>query len=72
MNSFDTQIHIEELEIMNEKLFYDTKTEKYITESDLFEEYENYVDEGNYGATFSQYVNDCLTISGGTLERVGF
>ena len=57
---------------MNEPVYYDINTEEYITESDLFEEYEKYLDEGNYGATFAQYINDCLTVNGGTLERVGF
>ena len=71
VNSFDTQIQVEELE-MKEPIYYDTRTEEYITESDLFEEYEKYLDEGNYGVTFIQYINDCLTSNGGTLERVGF
>ena len=71
VNSFDTQIQVEELE-MKEPIYYDTRTEEYITESDLFEEYEKYLDEGNYNITFAQYVNDCLTVNGGTLERVGF
>ena len=71
MNSFDTQIQVEELE-MNEPVYYDTRTEEYITESDLFEEYEKYLDESNDGVTFAQYINDCLTANGGTLERVGF
>lgn len=71
VNSFDTQIQVEELE-MNEPIFYDISTEEYITESDLFEEYEKYLDEGNYGVTFSQFINNCLTTNGGTLERVGF
>ena len=57
---------------MNEPVYYDINTEEYITESDLFEEYEKYLDEGNYNITFAQYVNDCLTVNGGTLERVGF
>ena len=71
VNSFDTQIQVENLE-MNEPVYYDINTEEYITESDLFEEYEKYLDEGNYGVTFAQYINDCLTVNGGTLERVGF
>ena len=79
VNSFDTQIQVEELE-MKEPIYYDTRTEEYITESDLFEEYEKYLfgeyekylDEGNYDITFAQYVNACLTVNGGTLERVGF
>lgn len=70
MNSFDTQIQVEELE-MNEPIYYDIRTEEYITESELFEEYEEYIDEGNYGVTFPQFVNNCLTINGGVLERVG-
>lgn len=71
MNSFDTQIQVEDLE-MNEPIFYDINTEEYITESELLEDYELYLDEGNYGVTFAQYINDCLTTNGGTLERVGF
>ena len=71
VNSFDTQTQVEDLE-MKEPIYYDTRTEEYITESDLFEEYEKYLDEGNDGVTFTQYINDCLTINGGTLERVGF
>jgi hypothetical protein len=70
MDSFLTQIQVEELE-MDEFVYYDINTEEYITESDLFEEYEKYLDEGNYGVTFSQFINNCLTINGGTLERVG-
>lgn len=71
MNSFDTQIQVEDLE-MNEPIYYDIRTEEYITESELLEDYELYLDEGNYGITFAQYINDCLTANGGTLERVGF
>lgn len=71
MNSFDMQIQVEDLE-MNEPLYYDIRTEEYITESELLEDYELYLDEGNYGITFAQYINDCLTANGGTLERVGF
>lgn len=57
---------------MNEPIYYDIRTEEYITESELLEDYELYLDEGNYGVTFAQYINDCLTANGGTLERVGF
>ena len=71
MNSFLTQIQVEELE-MNEPIYYDIRTEEYITESELFEEYENYLDENNEHITFSQFINNCLTTNGGTLERVGF
>ena len=71
VNSFDTQTQVEDLE-MKEPVYYDTRTEEYITESDLFEEYEKYLDESNDGVTFAQYINDCLTVNGGTLERVGF
>ena len=71
MNSFSTQIQIEELE-MNEPIYYDTNTEEYITESDLREEYEKYLDEDNDYIRFSQFVNNCLVINGGILERVGF
>lgn len=71
MNSFDMQIQIEDLE-MNEPIYYDIRTEEYITESELLEDYELYLDEGNYGVTFAQYINDCLTANDGTLERVGF
>ena len=71
VDSFNTQIQIEDLE-MNEPIYYDTNTEEYITESDLKEEYEKYLDEDNDYIRFSQFVNNCLTINGGTLERVGF
>ena len=71
VNSFNTQIQIEELE-MNEPIYYDTNTEEYITESDLREEYEKYLDEDNDYIRFSQFINNCLTINGGILERVGF
>jgi hypothetical protein len=71
MDSFLTQIQVEELE-MDEFVYYDINTEEYITESDLFEEYEKYLDEGNYDVTFSQFINNCLTTNDGTLERVGF
>lgn len=71
MNSFDTQIQVEDLE-MNEPIYYDIRTEEYITESELLEDYELYLDEGNYGVTFAQYINYCLTANDGTLERVGF
>jgi hypothetical protein len=70
MDSFLTQIQVEELE-MNEPIYYDIRTEEYITESELFEEYENYLDENNDYITFSQFINNCLTINNGTLERVG-
>lgn len=71
MNSFNTQIQIEELE-MNELVYYDIEHEDYITKSDLFDEYENYLEEDGEYITFSQFINNCLTINGGTLERVGF
>lgn len=71
MNSFDTQIHIEELEIMNEKLFYDTKTEKYITESDLWNGYEDYLDkEDSDHISFEEFVDNLINID--ALEKVGF
>ena len=72
VNSFDTQIQVEELE-MNEPIYYDTETEEYITESDLFEEYEDYLDSPeSENISFAQFINNCLTINNGTLERVGF
>ena len=72
MNSFNTQIKAEELE-MNEPIYYDTETEEYITESDLFEEYEGYLDNPeSENISFAQFINNCLTINNGTLERVGF
>lgn len=71
VNSFNTQIQVKDLE-MNEPVYYDINTEEYITESELFEEYENYLDENNEHITFSQFINNCLTINDGTLERVGF
>lgn len=72
MNNFNTRIQIEELE-MNEPIYYDTETEEYITESDLFEEYEGYLDNPeSENISFAQFINNCLTINNGTLERVGF
>ena len=66
------QIQVEDLE-MTEPIYYDTEKEEYITESDLREEYENYLDEEDTDfVTFSQFINNCLTINNGTLEKVGF
>ena len=72
MNNFNTQIQIEELE-MNEPIYYDIEKEEYITESELFEEYEGYLDNPeSENISFTQFINNCLTINNGTLERVGF
>ena len=72
VNSFDIQIQVEDLE-MNEPIYYDTETEEYITESDLFEEYESYLNNPeSENISFAQFINNCLTINNGTLERVGF
>ena len=72
VNSFDTQIQVEDLE-MSEPIYYDTNVEEYITESDLFEEYEDYLDNPeSENISFTQFINNCLTINNGTLERVGF
>ena len=58
---------------MNELIYYDIETEEYITESDLFEEYEGYLDSPeSENISFAQFINNCLTINNGTLERVGF
>ena len=73
MNSFDTQIQIEELEEMKELVYYDVLKDEYITESDVWEQYDEYMDcEDNEPITYSQFVNNRLTINNGTLERVGF
>ena len=72
VNSFDTQIQVEDLE-MSEPIYYDINAEEYITESDLFEEYEDYLDNPeSENINFAQFINNCLTINNGTLERVGF
>lgn len=69
VNSFNTQIQIEELE-MNEPIYYDANTEEYITEIDLRYAYEDYLDEDNEFIELEDYVNN--RINNGTLERVGF
>lgn len=72
MNSFNTQIQIEEIE-MNEPIYYDIEREEYLTEKDLRNEYEDYLEEqDNDRITFEQFVNNCLTTNNGTLEKVGF
>lgn len=72
VNNFNTQIQVEELE-MNEPIYYDIETEEYVTESDLFEEYEGYLDNPeSENISFAQFINNCLTINNGTLEKVGF
>ena len=70
MNSFDTQIQIEELEEMNKFDYYDTVKEEYITEIDLKYDYEDYLDEDNEYIEFEEYIDN--RINNGTLERVGF
>ena len=51
---------------MNEPIYYDTETEEYITESDLFEEYESYLDNPeSENISFAQFINNCLTINNG-------
>ena len=69
VNSFDTQIQIEELE-MNEFVYYDTIKEEYITEIDLRYAYEDYLDEDNEFIELEDYIDG--RINNGTLERVGF
>ena len=68
MDSFLTQIQIEELE-MNEFVYYDTTKEEYITEIDLRYAYEDYLDEDNEFIELEDYIDN--RINNGTLERVG-
>ena len=70
MNSFDTQIQVEELKEMNEFAYYDTNKEEYITEIDLRYAYEDYLDEDNEFIELEEYIDN--RINNGTLERVGF
>ena len=69
MNSFDTQIQVEDLE-MSEPIYYDTNAEEYITEIDLKYAYEDYLDEDNEFIDLEDYIDN--RINNGTLERVGF
>lgn len=69
MNSFDTQIQIEELEEMNKFDYYDTVKEEYITEMDVKYAYEDYLDEDNEYIELEEYIDN--RINNGTLERVG-
>ena len=58
---------------MDELIYYDTEREEYITERQLRNEYEDYLDEqDNDRISFAQFVNNCLVENNGTLERVGF
>lgn len=68
MDSFLTQIQIEELE-MNEFAYYDTIKEEYITEIDLRYAYEDYLDEDNEFIELEDYIDN--RINNGTLEKVG-
>lgn len=69
MNSFDTQIQVEDFE-MNEFAYYDRNKEEYITEIDLRYAYEDYLDEDNEYIELEEYIDN--RINNGTLERVGF
>ena len=69
VNSFDTQIQVEDLE-MKEPIYYNTETEEYITEIDLRYAYEDYLDEDNEFIDLEDYIDN--RINNGTLERVGF
>ena len=68
MDSFLTQIQVEELE-MNEFVYYDTIKEEYITEIDLRYAYEDYLDEDNEFIELEDSIDN--RINNGTLERVG-
>ena len=58
---------------MDELIYYDTEREEYITERQLRNEYEDYLDEqDNDRISFAQFVSNCLVENNGTLERVGF
>ena len=69
MNSFDTQLQVEDFE-MNEFTYYDKNKEEYITETDLRYAYEDFLDEDNEYIELEEYIDN--RINNGTLERVGF
>ena len=69
MNSFDTQLQVEDFE-MNEFVYYDIDKEEYITEIDLRYAYEDYLDEDNEYIELEEYIDN--RINNGTLEKVGF
>lgn len=69
MNSFDTQLQVEDFE-MNEFTYYDRNKEEYITEIDLRYAYEDYLDEDNEYIELEEYIDN--RINNGTLEKVGF
>lgn len=69
MNSFDTQLQVEDFE-MNEFTYYDRNKEEYITETDLRYAYEDFLDEDNEYIELEEYIDN--RINNGTLERVGF
>jgi hypothetical protein len=52
----------------NPDKFHDIETDEILTERELLTEY-NESDE-RHEMTFGQYVNNCLTINGGTLKRI--
>ena len=52
-------------------MFYDIERDIYITNAELEKEFHELRRNGETDAeTFSQYVNNCLTIHNGTLEKV--
>ena len=52
-------------------MFYDTEHETFITMAELEKEFMELKETGETEAeTFGQYINNCLTTAGGTLERI--
>lgn len=52
------------------KLFKDIETGDIITTEQLFGEYEESMQEDDRGLTFGEYVFNCMTAQGGTLEAI--
>lgn len=60
----------EETEEVTDKWF-DIETGETVTERELWHDYEsNYTEEERKTYTFGQYKRNCLTVNGGTLERI--
>ena len=58
---------------MENKMYYDIENEEYVTEEELNIRYNEFLDdEDNEYMSFNHFVLNCLTVSGGTLEKVGF
>lgn len=54
---------------MMNRLFYDIETQEYINSDQLYDEYIANTDPTE-PITFNQYIKNCLTGNGGTLEEV--